>query len=275
MHTDSTLRPTAGFATSLRVQVRLLAASRRFIYFTAALLAVPLIIGFLGAPPAYNFYISGLAALLGGSMWALSVWHGEPPQRRSYHWSMPVARGVQDLARVIAGALYLIAACAVLAAACAVLAVTGGQWALLVALSGHGALASFFAAPLIMYLLTSPVIMWSEYRITRALLVGLIGSGFIVMLGFQGEFPATVEAVLKAVLGDGRFGLAHALATRTVYALTEAAPGAAPAVPLRPWLPVVGLWLAVGLVMSALAARYRPDDLRWLARRSSPAAQGS
>jgi hypothetical protein len=41
------------------------------------------------------------------AVWPSLLWRGEPLGRRHYHWSLPVSRGAHDLARVVAGGLWV------------------------------------------------------------------------------------------------------------------------------------------------------------------------
>jgi hypothetical protein len=258
------LRPAAGAGTSFRQQFRMLALSRRWLFLTGSLLAVIPLVG-TGGGQAYpfGFFAAGGVAVLAGGLWALGVWRGEPPMRRSYHWSLPVSRTAHDLARVAAGAIQLVCACAIVAAAIALFAVADGTFAGLAA-TPAGGWASFFVAPLIVYLLASPVILWNEYAITRWVIGSLVAGGVLMML-LQGPFIRVLDAVLTPFFFNEAWGLGNVLTIMTVHVLTDALAGTVTPAPAG-WWPAVALWLGIGAFASLLAARYRPDDLIRLIR---------
>jgi len=49
------------------------------------------------------------------AVWPSLLWRGEPLGRRHYHWSLPVPRGTHDLARIVAGGLWVLVVVAMLA----------------------------------------------------------------------------------------------------------------------------------------------------------------
>ena len=258
-------RPFASAAISFRQQAMLLAASGRWIALVLVLL-VPLMVPMLRddvLPQIPLLMIAAVFALPVGVIWAATVWKGETPSRRTYHWSLPVPRPAHDLARVIVGALYLLAAYAVLACAGALVALADGTFERFAAIQPV-AWANYILAPLIIYLLVMPNVLWSDYRITRriygvafggillAIVLGRIGIGFAV-------------DVLDSLMFASR-GLASALWAGMMPELTIVVPGGAP--PTTAWWPAAWLWLTVGVVLTLFTATFRPDDLRRrLARR--------
>jgi hypothetical protein len=255
------LRRPVGFATSAAAQTRLLFASRRWLRLTAALLFAPLLFSVLGMQPRYLLGAAALVAMLAGSIWTLGVWAGEPPRRRTYHWSLPVSRTSHDVARVLAGALHLLAACAVVAAACAGI----------MAVRGYGPIvtglpivfwATFFAAPLITYLLASPAVLWSEYRVLRWGLGLLMAWGFAAVLTQHGFLMDALVWVIGPLMEHDRLGLGGVLIDAPLAALYDAYMGEPTAgTGLATWWPGALAWTAGALAATALAARFRPEDL--------------
>lgn len=253
------LRAAAGVLTSFRQQFWMLGRSRRWLYMAASLLVViPLVgsVGF-GAHP-HTFVVAAYFAILAGALWPLGVWAGEQPARRGYHWSLPVSRPAHDLARIAAGAVHLVGACTILAAVIVLFAAADGTFPSLAA-SPAIAWANFFLAPLIAYLLASPIILWSEYAVTRWIIGTLIFFGVTGML-LQGVFLFPLEAVLWPVFLHPTLGLTYALTGMADQAFTDAMARTSAPAP-GGWWRAVAFWLLVAAVVNSLAARYRPDDL--------------
>lgn len=256
------LRPAAGVWTSFRQQAWLLVESRRWLTLTVILLVVLLLLT-LNDLPAHIPAIMMVAvfALPAPVIWATTVWAGETPTRRTYHWSLPVARPAHDLARVVAGALYLFAAYAVLAGAGALVAIVEGTFPRFSEIQPV-AWANYVLAPLIIYLLVMPIVLWSDYRITRLLFgvtVGLIVFSNVldwIGLGFAAR---GIHALIFASEGFGA-----AMVAGMVPEITSLA-GQVP-VAADPWLPAALLWLGLGVVFTLFTAVYRPDDLKRLLR---------
>jgi len=252
-------RRATGIGISLRQQAVLLGASGRWAYLILGLLALLLLLGTTDIPrEAPRLLILAQFALLAGVTWAVMVWFGEGPDRRSYHWSLPVSRPAHDLARVSVGAAYLVGICAVLAGAGAISSVFNGTLDRFV---GVGAVSwvNYFLTPLIVYLLVMPVVLWSDYAITRWVFGIVLGMGLLAaFFGWQGvSLPGDV---MRTAFEAQRWGLGPALFD---WSLAMAGPSPAGAV----WTAEV-LWLAVGLGLTVLTAVFRPDDLRRLARRA-------
>ncbi len=53
------------------------------------------------------FFWAGLSIVLVGA-WPAMLWRAESPRERRYHWSLPVSHGKHDLARVMAGGIWVI-----------------------------------------------------------------------------------------------------------------------------------------------------------------------
>ena len=168
----SELRPAAGIGISLRQQAWLLGVSGRWAFLILGLVAMLMLMGLSEVPRELpRTFILAMLAMLGGVVWAVMVWHGEGPSRRTYHWSFPVRRPVHDLVRVGLGAAYLIAICALLTGVGAIADALNGTFDRFTSI-GPAAWANFFLAPLIVYFLVIPAVLWSEYAITRWVFVG-------------------------------------------------------------------------------------------------------
>jgi hypothetical protein len=254
-------RPATGW-TSLLQQIRLLGVSRRWAYLITCFVGWIAIYRVLPTPNgAWSVYPSLIAGIIAGAAWPLITWNAEAPSRRGYHWSLPVARLPHDLARVAAGALYLLVGIAALAAACVGLAISDGSLAELRAVPRILWL-SFFTAPLLTYLLVSPIALWNEYRITRYALIGFIVMG--ALAGFVGgPFVVFITAVLDPIMMHDTFGLAEVLVGTAARVGMDAAVGNAATVP-DTWWSAVALWFGVALVANTAAAAWRPDDVRRL-----------
>ena len=262
------LRPAPGIGTSFRQQAWLLGVSGRWVFLILGLVAVLMLIGLSDVPREVpRILISAMLALLGGAIWPVMVWHGEGPDRRSYHWSLPVPRPAHDLARVALGAVYLLGVCAVLAAAGALAASMNGTFDRFAAI-GPEAWANFFVAPLIVYLLVSPVVLWSDYPITRWVFGIIFGMGLLaVILSWQGlhqlgEGMSKIAEAENWGLGPALFGI-----LREVRRSMEL-----PA-PVDLLWTAAALWFTLGLALTLFAGIYRPDDLRRFVRHDArPAA---
>jgi hypothetical protein len=248
---------SAGAWTSFRQQTWLLARSGRWFYWIAGVAALRLLLvlgDFSRVIPA--LHVMALIVAFGAAVWAVIVWQGESPRRRAYHWSLPVSRPVHDLARVAAGAAFLVVACALWAGFEVAAASLDGTLDRLLAL-GAEAWVSFIVAPLIAYLLAMPFVLWSDYTFTRWLfgffmLFGLLAAaldarGYYLLARFLG----------MVLFGDGSAGIGTALAPALLH---EGGQTSA-------WWTAAALWLGVGAALTALAATYRPGDLRRLFRR--------
>lgn len=138
-------------------------------------------------------------------LWPTSVWRGEGPGRRAYHWSLPVDRRVHDLLRVSAGAAWLlgtVAAGAVLGLGIGVAiegGIPAGDWRVypglllaLLVLYGFGSVAALVSDHPFRWIIGVPVL----YVGVRSI-AGLAGLG-------------SVTTALQSA-ETGRLGLATAL----------------------------------------------------------------
>lgn len=260
--TSAELRTPAGIRTSFVQQLRLLGWSGRWTTLVLALLFLLVVVGLttietqLGRPRVLVAAMLGLPAPV---LWALLVWHGELPHRRSYHWSLPVPRPGHDLARIAAGAVWLVAAYLVLAAGGAIAAVASGDWARFAAI-GPG-WTTFFAGPLVLYFLVSPLALWSDSPTLRRGMVAFMSLGGVAaLLDFEWYARA-----MEAVFGDG-WGMTTAL-----FGGFLRPPGMESPPPGE--LATAALWLAIGVVATVGAATYRPVELARFARRRAPGSE--
>lgn len=131
----------------------------------------------------------------------------------------------------------------------------------LAVLFGPAAWGYFFLSPLIVYLLVSPLALWSDYPATRWLLGGWTALGLLAaLLSFKGiHLPARLAG--NVLGGDSALGMANAVMTGLHRGLVAADPPGMP----DAW-GAVALWLAIGAALTVFAARFRPDDLRRIAR---------
>jgi hypothetical protein len=260
MTTDTrfhTPRASAGSWISLRQQTSLLWASDRWVYFGLGLAAVLALVGGTGlGDELLRTSTMAFLPLPAAGIWSMLVWWREGPDRRSYHWSLPISRPIHDLMRVLAGAVILLGCYAVLAFAGWLAAHAQGNFDHLAALWPQS-WASYFVGPTIVYLLVSPLVLWSDYAITRwAYGVILAVPGLAVILGFQGiDF---LQRGVHAVLLTPEWGLGAALGSGFVD-------GGVPVAAHVVW-PATVLWLTLGLALTAFFAIYRPADLTRLVR---------
>ena len=251
------VRRATRIGASLRQQTILLGASGRWAYLILGLLALLLLLGMTDIPrEAPCLLILAQFALLAGVTWAVMVWFGEGPDRRSYQWSFPVSRPAHDLARVAVGAAYLLGICAALAGAGAVSSALNGTFDRFGSV-GAASWVNYFLTPLIVYLLVMPVVLWSDYAITRWVFAIVLGMGLLAaFLGWQGvSLPGDV---MRVAFEAEHWGLGPALFD---WSLAMAGPEPAGAV----WT-AEALWFAVGMGLTVFTAVFRPDDLRRLVR---------
>jgi hypothetical protein len=258
-------RAPVGFSTSLAAQLRLLAWSRRGLTLAGALLTLPVLLTLFGMGGELLLGTAGVFAVAAGALWAMPVWAGEPPGRRVYHDTLPVSRGAHDLARVVAGGAVLVAACAVMVAGCSALVIARGAGGTLRTLPPV-AWPALLAAPLVAYLVASPLALWSRSRVLRWLLGGWVAFAWVAILSRNDLAMRVVMIVMAPAFEHDRLGLAHVLMDGSVAALGAAGEGSLAATP-GAWALATLLWLGVGLALSAAAARWRQDDVARALRR--------
>lgn len=195
-------------------------------------------LGFAFDEGAAGVAVTAVAAFIWAFFWPYRVWREERPQRRGYHWAMPVERRTHDLLRVGAGLALL----PILVAAFVLLAlVTATVFGHTAVFPGWGALfwIDLFAAPLVIYLLLSIPLVGCRHP--AAWLWGTLGAcaGLYSLLHAFGlaRLTAPIEAVL---LGPG--GLFATLGGPLVAEIAG-------------WEgPPAGLWALAWLFWLALAA---------------------
>lgn len=256
------LHATPGVGASLRSQAWLLAVSGRWLAFTGSLLVL---VGFMAAllpPERLSFWdvwlgVLAVLALPAAALWVIVVWQGENPKRRSYHWSLPVPRPAHDRARVLIGGAGLVAALGAVALVLLIASVVTGHTAVL-ARAGASVWISLFCGPLVIYLLVTPPVLWSDYRVTKVLVGALMVIGFLAApldaLGFR-----LFTAVLEGLFATRTWGLG----TAVLDGLTSMNMGGiTPDETTRLWWRAALLWGGIGVAGTAFATAFRPDDLR-------------
>lgn len=247
------LRAVPAPATVVWQQFRLLGLSSRWLWLTAALATLLVLTGFAPELDAPRPLLVGLLAMPAGVIWAMSVWQGETPRRRAYHWSQPVSRPLSDAARVLAGAAYLVGAYLVVALLGALWTAIDGDFGVWRA-SGVAAWTGYLVAPLIVYLFVMPLVLWSDYRATKWILGVLCGIPPLMVLLQRMGINGPAEAWVSLMVG-GDLSLASALFDPILIGADA-----------NWWLAMLA-WGGAGLLLTAAAAVWRPDDLRTGARR--------
>lgn len=183
-----------------------------------------------------------IIALLIAAIWPFSVWTDESPARRGYHYSLPAKRLTHDLARVVAGAIWILAVLAMVAAIAVLAFWFGGPpppLELGVPIWGH-----FIGGTMILYLLTSSLCISAE-RPLWWLFGGWLA--FAVAFALANNFMPSVGRFLEALIGaSGDWGV-FAAATAAVNRIAGGPEATLPAGPLL-------LWLAVSVALLLLAA---------------------
>lgn len=246
------LHASVGMATSFRQQMGLLARSRRWALMLMAMVLI-LVAVKRSAPDLGRdktaFVFAAMLGLALAPVWALAIWAGEWPHRRSYHWSLPVSRARHDLARVAAGAIQLMAGWTLFAGALIAGLVPGGTSI------GPVGWVTFFAGPLILFFIVSPLVLWSDSRVVRG------GLGVVLVLGVAAllDIPFVQPVMLSVFEADWGMEAALFRGYAAELDVEKAVPGVTPA------------WLAGAIATTIFAAIWRPADLARIARN---AAQG-
>jgi hypothetical protein len=116
-------------------------------------------------------------------------------------------------------------------------------------LAGAPAWLGYFVAPLVVYLFAMPLVLWSEYRIMKWVMGGLLLYPLMMMLLESRGITRPEEGFVNLMV-RGDLSLASVL----FDPMLGQADG-------NWWLASL-LWLAAGASLTVLAATYRPDDLR-------------
>ena len=160
-------------------------------------------LGFAFDEGAAGLAVVALAAFVWAFFWPFRVWREERPQRRDYHWAMPVDRRTHDLLRVGAGLVLLPLLVAIFAALAVATAALFGNTEVFPTWGGPFWLG-LFAGPLLIYLLASIPVVGSKHP--AAWLWGTLGTCAAVISLFQAAGLTALLGPPQAVL-LGRFGL--------------------------------------------------------------------
>jgi len=253
-----------GFSTAVRQQVLFLWATRRPHVLLAGLITVLALAGWLPGPLTRVLSAWLVWLVVVGPVWALAVWHDEPPRRRQYLWSQPVSRSTQTLARVTAGMLWLLGAYALTLAAGAAVAVFSGQQAQLAAISG-GAWLNLLSAPVLGYLAVSCLAVASDYPLRWLLGLLLVPTLVIAVVG---EWLGITDSLAPLLDRIGAFSPTSAVLgpavvdiQRVVLELTGETPRMHFTGDTSFWWLALILWTLVLAGLLELLARLHPDRL--------------
>ena len=259
MSTKLDARDAAGFGAAFTQEVWLLGMSHRWLYLIIGPIAF-LMLALLHFPNMQGMIgLMALIAVAASAFWPVMVWYNEGPSRRAYHWSLPVARGSHEMARVFAGAVWLLAVCGVLAAIGLLTDFANGTIVnasseIAEMLYGPKAWLYFFASPVVLYFLVMPLTLWSEYRITRVLLGSWIAYVVVALWAQSMGFHQLAHAI-DFVFGSEGWSLGDVLI---------------PGIDTAGSMSALAFWLAIGVALSAATAWFRPDDIRRRFSRSRP-----
>lgn len=272
--TSTSLHPTPSSRTVATEQFRAvgLALRNEGIFFVAALVvfSVVLIGGAVqfthsphppGAHMGFRYGSSGaIPMFLIGLLAPFGVWRSEDPARRSYHWSMPVARGRHTVMKLLSGWVWLMLATILyllfmIGISHLVSVITGqGEWQ-------HSAAGwewiVAFTAPTIGYLMTSVPVVGSNYPWRW---IGGVVICYGVLVAMLKAFGMDDAARAISTISDGRYGFNAAL-FGTINAgardLTRSVGWEAiMAMRLSIWIIAMPLWL-IGSAVAAAVASYR------------------
>ena len=206
-----------------------------------------------GSTGAIPMFLVGLLIPFG-------VWRSEDPARRSYHWSMPVARGPHTVMKLLSGWGWLMIATIlyllfIIAVAHSVSMITGDQPWQHPTPSWEWAVA--FTAPTLGYLLTSIAVIGSDHPWRW---IGGILIGYGVLLAVLKSFGMEDFASALNAITDGRYGLNAAL----FGAVTDGARGitvgvtreAMATMRMATWVLAMPLWI-IGSAIAVTVASYR------------------
>lgn len=267
---DRTYHPV-GFGGAFARQFRFLWMSRRPLLLFVGLLGVLALAGepWTDNPLARFLTVWPVWLIFVGPIWAFAVFHNEGPSRRLYHWSQPVARGSQALARVAAGLAWLWLLYAVLVVAALIIGGMDGEaWQLSeVSLAGW---VNFFTGPLIGYLVVSMLTLTSDYPIRWFFGVIFLGPLLISLLNEWLGLDGVVRTLLTP-LTDRDWGLGLTVigglgmsVARIAHALSGREPAGEPDFDISHWWLATPFWILLLAAMVWLLARRHPDTLpRW------------
>jgi hypothetical protein len=272
--TSTSLHPTPSSRTVATEQFRAvgLALRTEAIFFVAALIVFGVIITAAAvrfahgdhSPSAhmgFRYESSGaIPMFLVGLLIPFGVWRSEDPARRSYHWSMPVARGPHTVMKLLSGWAWLMIATIlyllfIITVAYSVSMITGGEAWQRPTPAWEWAVA--FTAPTLGYLLTSIVVIGSDHPWRW---IGGILIGYGVLLAVLKSFGMEDFARALNTISDGRYGLNAAL----FGAVTDGALGTTvgvtreimTAMRMGTWMIAMPLWI-IGSAIAVTVASYR------------------
>ena len=203
--------------------------------------------GLVPTPGLLVVILSFAVLIFAALFWALSVWMGEGPSRRSYHWTMPISRASHDLARVAAGGLWLLLGILIMWLAAIVGLAVGGRLDAVGAVSVMG-WVNYVVAPVIIYLLVSIAGVSSDRagRLVAYVFLGTVGSYVLFTL-------INLEPVARVFheIIDGTFGYQRALTDAFFNDIVPLSERSNPV----PWMWRALLWLGVALGSLITAAR--------------------
>ena len=275
--TSTSLHPTPSSRTIATEQFRSvgLALRTEAIFFVAALVVFGLLIIVAavrfahgdhspGARMGFRYESSGaIPMFLVGLLIPFGVWRSEDPSRRSYHWSMPVARGPHTVMKLLSGWGWLMIATIlyllfIVAVAYSVSMITGGEawqrqtpvWEWAVA----------FTAPTLGYLLTSIVVIGSDHPWRW---IGGILIGYGVLLAVLKSFGMEDFARVLNTITDGRYGLNAALFGEVTHGARGNTVGVTrelmTAMRMGTWMIAMPLWI-IGSAIAVTVASYRHHE---------------
>jgi hypothetical protein len=210
-----------------------------------------------------GFQYSAAAAIpmfLVGLLIPFGVWRSEDPSRRSYHWSMPVARGPHTVMKLVSGWVWLMIATAVYIVFIVGIAnliglITGEPgrqgsvpaWEWLIA----------FTAPTLGYLLTSVPVVGSDHPWRW---IGGVVVGYGILIAMLRSLGMIELAAALNTISNGRYGLdaalfgsAHDGARGVTIGLTREAMAA---LRMSTWMIAMPIWTTASAI-AAVAASYR------------------
>jgi hypothetical protein len=188
------------------------------------------------------------------------VWRSEDPARRTYHWSMPVARGPHTVVKLLSGWAWMMIASAVYLLFIIILAtvvptITGEANRLGNASAWEWVVA--FTAPTLAYLLTSIAVIGSNHAWRW---IGGLFIGYWVLIGFLSAFWMHDLAQALRTISNGTYGLSAALFGSVSHSSGNMEVGVTREMmresSVRNWLIAMPLWI-IGSGIAVTIASYR------------------
>jgi hypothetical protein len=250
-------RRTPSMLVVARQQMRLIDATKRFplmLAVFAGVAAIALGPGPVGIPESVFPFVSILLATIA---WPVLVWSGESPARRGYHRILPVNHVTHDLLKVFAGACWLMLACAIILSTLIIVTVATGFGSVIQGLSPT-VFASYFSAPLIVYLFVSmiPILTNRPIEWMLGIAIGLVGFNAVADSYPLTDPPSRIDVIvetIKELIAVPFESLWSAMFVGYIdqpwYFLFGLGARAAPSiVDLGAWLTATVLWTTIGIV---------------------------